>query len=249
MSCNWPVDDSCLPPLPLEDDPNYQSQLRDRMAACDLAVSVLWSLSGRQFGVCETLARPCPPGMCGGGFKAGSTWNQTVAPFIPTYEFGRWINYTCGCTGRCTAPGPRTVHLPGPVQAIVTVTINGDMLDPCEYALEGDMLYRKGTNWPAQDYNKPLDENGTWSVTYLKGVPVPEGVAAFVGQLAREFLAACSGDACRLPRNVVATTNRGVSRVFDPSIMYANGKTGLSEIDLWLAAVNPYAVMAAPRVM
>jgi hypothetical protein len=250
MSCNWPVDDSCLPPLPSEDDPTYSDQLRNRQAACDLAVQVLWSLSGRQFGVCPTLVRPCPNGDCSGGFRPGSTWNQSTAPFIPTYEYGRWVNYSCGCTsGRCNAAGPRTVHLPGPVQGILTVTIGGEVLDPSEYVLEGDLLYRKETNWPGQDYNKPLDEYGTWSVEYLKGLPVPSGVATFVGALAKEFLAACSGDSCRIPRNVVATTSRGVSRQYDPSVMYANGKTGLSEIDMWLAAVNPYAVMSAPRVM
>jgi hypothetical protein len=248
MTCNWPVDDSCLPELPGRDDPNYEQTMTARQAALDLAVSVLWALSGRQFGVCPTLVRPCPPGMCGGGFRAGSTWNQTAQPFIPTYEYGRWVNYTCGCTGRCNAAGPRTIHLPGPVAGIVTVTIGGEALDPSEYVLEGDMLYRKGTNWPSQDYNKPLDENGTWSVNYLKGWPVPDGVAVFVGQLAKEFLAACSGDQCRLPRNVVSTTSRGVSRVFDPSAIYAAGKTGLSEIDLWLSAVNPYHILQAPKV-
>jgi len=248
MSCNWPVDDSCLPELPGRDDPDYEQTMAARQAALDLAVQVLWALSGRQFGVCETLVRPCPPEACGGGMRPGSNWDQSIAPFIPTYEYGRWVNYTCGCSTRCNAAGPRTIHLPGPVQGIVTVTIGGEVLDTTEYVLEGDVLYRKGTEWPPQDYNKPLDEDGTWSVLYLKGNPVPAGVGTFVGQLAKEFLAACSGDACRLPRNVVATTNRGVSRQFDPTAIYADGKTGLTEIDMWLAAINPYHILQAPRV-
>lgn len=247
MTCNWPVDDSCLPPLPDEDDCSYSDRLRDRTAAVEVAVSVLWALSGRQFGVCPTLTRPCPPPAP--GLRAGSPWDQSVAPFIPTFEFGRWVNYSCGCTGRCTAAGPRTVHLPGPVSDIVVVTICGEVLDPGEYTLEGDMLYRNGANWPSQNYNRPLDEDGTWSVLYSKGVPVPAGVGVFVGQLAKEFLAACSGEQCRLPRNVVATTSRGVTRQFDPTGMYASGKTGLSEIDVWLAAVNPHHIVCAPRVI
>jgi hypothetical protein len=241
MSCNWPVDRSCLPELPDEDDPDYMQRLAERNAAEDLAVNVLWALSGRQFGVCEVTVRPCPPPDC--------TFDQRVTPYIPTYEYGRWVNYTCGCAARCKAAGPRTVHLPGPVAEIVTVTINGEVLDPCDYSLEGDILYRVGTQWPPQNYNKPLGENGTWSVTYMKGIPVPDGVATFVGQLAREFIAACSGEQCRLPRNVIATTSRGVSRVFDPSRIYANGKTGMSEIDLWLSAVNPYHVLSGPSVL
>jgi len=251
MTCDWPVDESCMPPLPPEDDPDYEMVLADRQASLDIAVNVLWALSGRQFGVCETLVRPCPTGDCGSGYRPGSTWNQSVAPFIPTYEYGRWVNYSCGCDGgSCKAMGPRTVHLPGPVQGIVTVTIGGEVLDTPEYVLEGDVLYRKGADWPSQDYNKPLDENGTWSVLYLKGNPVPSAAGKFVGLLAKEFLSACVGDnACRLPKNVVATTNRGVSRVFDPSIIYATGKTGISEIDMWLAAINPYRLLSAPRVM
>ena len=249
MSCDWPVDRGCLPELPPEDDPTYEERLAEQNAAEDLAVQILWALSGRQFGVCETLVRPCPPEACGGGMRAGSTWDQTATPYIPTYEYGRWVNYTCGCSTRCNAAGPRTIHLPGPVQGIVTVTINGEVIDPSEYVLEGDILYRKGGQWPPQDYNKPLDEDGTWSILYLKGNPVPAAAGVFVGLLAKEFLAACSGDTCRLPRNVVMTTSRGITKTYDPSAMYANGKTGLSEIDMWLSAINPYAILSAPRVL
>jgi hypothetical protein len=250
VTCNWPVDDNCLPALPAEDDPAYPGALAARQAAIDLAVQVLWALSGRQYGQCETLIRPCPTPPCGGGIRPGSAWDQTVAPFVPTYEFGRWVNYSCSCsTGQCNAAGPRTIHLPGPVGPIVSVTIGDVIQDPSEYVLEGDVLYRRYGNWPGQDFNRPLGEDGTWSVTYLKGHPVPAGVGSFVGQLAKEFMAACSGDQCRLPRNVVATTSRGVTRQYDPAELYANGKTGLSEIDIWLAAVNPNHLMCAPRVI
>lgn len=259
MTCEWPVDRSCLPALPeLSEDPTdeeqaaYDRALAERNAAEDLAVQVLWSLSGRQFGLCETVARPCPqqPRPL---WRGAHPYDQTVTPypssFLPVFEYGRWVNYPCGCPTRCRQAGPRTVHLPGPVAEIITVTIGAEELDYDDYALEGDLLYRKGTEWPNQDYNRPLGEVGTWSVTYLKGIPVPEGVGSFVGQLAREFLAACSGDSCRIPRNVVVVSNRGVTRQFDPSRIYAQGKTGLSEIDLWLSAVNPHHVMAGPKVL
>ena len=249
VTCNWPVDDTCLPPLPAEDDPGYGAAVAARQAAVELAIQVLWALSGRQYGQCDALVRPCPTSACG-GVRPGSPWDQTVAPMMPTFQGGQWTNVLCGCsTGRCNAAGPRAVHLPGPVGPVVTVTIEDVVQDPSEYTLEGDILYRNFGDWPGQDYNRPLGEDGTWSVVYLKGQPVPAGVGSFVGQLAKEFLAACSGDACRLPRNVVATTSRGVSRQYDPSTIYANGKTGLSEIDLWLAAVNPHALMQPPRVI
>ena len=66
MSCDWPVDRSCLPALPPEDDDGYELALIRRTAAEDLAVNVLWALSGRQFGICPAMARPCAPsGVCG----------------------------------------------------------------------------------------------------------------------------------------------------------------------------------------
>lgn len=129
------------------------------------------------------------------------------------------------------------------------MTIVDEEMDSDDYVLENDLLYNRTGNWPHQDHNRPLGESKTWSVSYLRGIPVPDGVSVFVGLLAKEFLAACSGDSCRLPRNVVAVTNRGVSKQFDPSRIYAAGKTGLSEIDMWLAAVNPHHIMGGPKVL
>lgn len=251
MSCDWPIDRSCLPALPSpgEDPENptdeYLAALATHSAAEDLAVSVLWALSGRQFGLCEVTARPCPT-------KPSPRLKYTgvpQSPFHPVYWGGAWRNLGCGCAGTCQLAGPRAIHLPGPANEIVTVTIGSTVIDSDGYTLEGDVLYRIGDNWPSQDFNRPLGENGTWSVDYLRGLPVPAGVATFVGQLAKEFLAACSGDACRLPRNLVSITNRGATKVFDPASMYAAGKTGMSEIDLWLSAVNPHHLMSAPKVL
>jgi hypothetical protein len=264
MPCNWPVDRTGFPALPASSATDYAARFAAQNAAEDLAIQVLWSLSGRQFGVCETLARPCPNkinypwrmpyfssyGAFGSDFPYGSVYDET-SPYISIYDSasGGWVNFSCGCVGRCRQAGPRTAHLPGPVQGIVTVTIGSTVLASSEYSLEGTVLFRKEKNWPIQDYNLPLGEDNTWSVKYLKGVPVPDGVGFFVGQLAKEFMAAATGDACRLPRNVVATTSRGISRQFDPSRIYAAGKTGLTEIDLWLSSINPYHAMQAPKVL
>ncbi len=90
---------------------------------------------------------------------------------------------------------------------------------------------------------RPLDEPGTWSVTYTRGVPPPPGSAKLVGLLAQEFLAACNGGKCRLPRRVRSVTRQGVTMdMVDPTDVYATGKTGIPEIDLWLSAVNPHRV-------
>ncbi|MEU9805430.1 hypothetical protein [Mycobacterium sp. NPDC050853] len=247
MSCDWPIDRSCLPPLPeLGDTPTpeersaYDHALLARNNAEDIAVQVLWSLSGRQFGACETTVRPCPT--YAQGFGYGSV--------ILTLDAGHWVSWPCGCIGGCSVSGPRVVHLPGPVDAIVSVTIEGAVLDPSGYQLEGNALYRTGGAWPRQDLGAPLGEPGTWSLTYTRGYPPPDGVDKLTGLLAKEFLAACAGGKCRLPRNVRSVARQGVNyEVYDPRDVYANGKTGLSEVDLWLAAVNPNHLMAAPEVL
>ncbi|MBV9919270.1 MAG: hypothetical protein JOY78_00225 [Pseudonocardia sp.] len=249
MTCTWPVDRSCYLALPEPSDPTYAARLAQQNAAEDLAVQILWSLSGRQFGVCEATARPwSPPPQDEWRYRYPS--GDPIAPFIPVYWGGSWINMTCSCRRRCTLTGPRAAHLPGPVNEIVTVTEAGVVLDPSQYALEGEVLYRVGQAWPPQNLDRPLGEPNTWSVDYLRGYPAPAGVATFVGLLTKEFLAACNGDKCRLPRTVTGVTRQGVSyQVYNPQTIYASGKTGLAEIDLWLAAINPHAAMAAPKVI
>ncbi|AQT78323.1 hypothetical protein B1R94_02330 [Mycolicibacterium litorale] len=258
MAYTWPIDRTCLPDLPvvppLPDNPtdeqlaehdsaqaSYDAALARRDAAEDLAVSVLWALSGRQFGVTETTVRPCPVYARGFGYR----------PWMLLREFGHWVDWPCGCgINRCTVAGPRVIHLPGPTQpdtedTPIVVTVAGVELDHDAYILEGDALYRAGGNiWPAQDLGRPLGEPGTWSVSYHRGNPAPPSVAPLVGALAQEFMLACSDGSsdearCRLPRTLRSTTRKGATNVFDPAAILANGKTGLPEVDLWLAAVNP----------
>jgi hypothetical protein len=235
--------------LPAEADDDYEIRLAQQNSAEDTAVEVLYALSGRQFGICEAVARPCStPAFRGTMDFFGGPLPMPV--FTPTFWDGAWRNLVCGCGDRCVVGGPRVVHLPGPVSEVTTVTIGSMIIGPDQYVLEGDALYRKGGNWPSQDLGKPLDEEGTWSVEYLKGWPPPAGAAMFVGVLAKEFMSACSGTACRLPRNVIGVNRNGVSyQIYDPSALMRSGKTGISEIDLWLSAINPNALMAAPTVI
>lgn len=242
MTCSWPVDRSCLPTS--ESAPEIAQQTD----AENLAVQVLWALSGRQFGVCPVIARPCPT-PCGGV----SPWSDLGAPFIVTWDGANWRNTACGCGPRCSYLSPSVIHLASrvalPIQEVTEVVIAGELLDDAEYRLEGDLLYRVNGSWPAQDLTRPLDEAGTWSVTYTRGVPVPPGTAKLVGLLAAEFLAACRGGKCKLPRRVRSVTRQSVSYdMIDPTDIYTSGKTGIPEVDLWLSAVNPHRLMSAPTV-
>jgi len=247
MSFTWPVDRTCFPSLPADDDPTYATKVAQQSNAEDMAIQVLWQLSGRQFGLQDVTARPCPPREH--HYRLGRT-GDPADPYVPIFWGGRWTHYPCGCGIHCRHAGPRTVHLPGPVAQITSVTIGSDVLDEAGYVLEGEILYRKGANWPGQDRNRPLGEAGTWSVKYQLGLPVPPGVGTLTGLLAKEFIAACQNVACRLPRQVTNVTRQGVSyQVYDPNKIYAAGKTGLSEVDLWLASVNPRAIYGAPTVI
>jgi hypothetical protein len=172
---------------------------------------------------------------------------------IVLWDGSNWVNTACGCASTCRKSGPGMVHLPGPVGEVTEVRIDDDAaLDPSQYAVEGDVLYRRGDSvrWPGQNLSRPLGEPGTWSVTYTRGIPVPAGVDRLTGLLAKEFINACDSTAkCRLPRTVVSTTQRGVTHVFDPTKLLAAGKTGLAEVDMWLAAVNPHHLMATASVL
>lgn len=248
VSCTWPVDRSCLPEAIGDVD------IAQQQDAENLAVQVLWALSGRQFGACPVQARPCPaPCHSLQEISIGVPPYGFSGSFFPVWDGRNWRNVTCGCGPQCSWRAPNVVHLASrvalPVQEVVEVVIEGEVLDDSEYQLEGDLLYRVSGNWPPQDLTRPLDEPGTWSVTYLRGTPPPAGSAKLVGLLAKEFLAACNGGKCRLPRRVRSVTRQGVSYdMVDPVDIYQEGKTGIPEVDLWLSAVNPRHIMAAPEV-
>lgn len=262
MAFTWPIDRSAFPALPATDADGYAEALAIQSGSEDLAVGVLWALSGRQYGLNDVTVRPCRiersfgmgttsrlgyrdgyDGLYGG---LGSVfWNMFI------WNDGDWLMDGCGCGAQCRVSGPRMIHLPGPAQSINSVTVNGAVLDPSTYTLEGNVLYRVGAIWPFQDLGRPAGEQGTWTVDYQRGIPVPSGVAQLTGQLALEmFNAVKAPTKCRLPRNVVAVSRNGVSyQVYDPTTFYAAGKTGMPEIDLWLMSVNPDHIMQAPSVL
>lgn len=252
MSCQWPIDRACWPVLCAPIDKQRMQQ------AADNAVFILWSFTGRQFGVCPVQIRPCPTSCLPSpldmlGYPApipGQLLPLGAGWWFPMWDNGAWRNVSCGCPGNCSRSGPTVVHLPGPVASVDTVTIAGVNLAASAWKLEGDYLYRiDGENWPSQDLRQPLDEAGTWSVTYQRGYPPPAGAATHVGQLAMEFFDACTKGKCKLPKRVQQITRQGVSmQMIDPHDLFGAGLTGIDTIDLWIRAVNPARVQAAPKV-
>ncbi|WP_280365913.1 hypothetical protein [Nocardia wallacei] len=249
MSCQWPIDRSCWPELCSAID------MQRMQYAADSAVFVLWALTGRQFGVCPVVARPCPA-RCANplvdyvAIGPGYSGYYGAPEWYPVWDGGVWRNISCSCAGRCSRSGPSVVHLPGPVESVDAVTIAGTPLDDSAWALEGDYLYRTGgAQWPRQNLAAPLGEADTWSVEYQRGIPPPAGTGTHVGQLALEFFNACAGGKCRLPKRVQTVTRQGVSfQMIDANDLFGAGLTGIDTIDLWIRAVNPARLSAGPTV-
>lgn len=198
--------------------------------ALQVASDVLFNLTGRQWpGECDEVVRPC-------GYRRGDSC-------------GCLSSSTCGCRRLSQ------LQLPGrPVAAVTEVKIDGVVLDTARYRVddhrwlvylpESDQAERRG--WPCcQRLDLADTEVDTWSVTYTYGQAPPLGglrAAAALGcQLALAYCpdAAGASTQCRLPKRVTSIVRQGISMaVLDPLTLFADGITGLSEVDLWVQSVR-----------
>ena len=84
-------------------------------------------------------------------------------------------------------------------------------------------------------------EEDTWSITYTYGQNPPIGGIRAAAVLACELTLAFQPETvnqCRLPKRVTSITRQGVSMaILDPLTLFADGLTGLSEVDLWVSSV------------
>lgn len=234
-SCTWPVDVAQLPK-------DYDE--KTMRPAVDSAVGVLWALTGRAYALCPVEARPCPPGTHfprGLSLEPGPGWG-------PVIESGVIRNVTDVLSMACDRTGG--VVLPGPVSRLLGMTVDGEDIAVESLVRRGDVIHRAaGQAWPDQDLTMPSGAPGTWSVRYLWGKEPPAGAAYVVAVLAREFYAAATGGKCQLPRRTQSIQRQGVSvNMVDPSDIYASGATGLSEVDLWIRAHNPYKLAESATV-
>lgn len=201
-----------------------------------LAWQMLARLTGGRLALCPTTVRPC----------TSACWSG----FAPYMTDGKWFNgcghpryYGCGC---------QIIHqvkLPGEVSGPITVTIDGDELDPSAYRVDdGNWLVRQdGEPWPVNlNASIPLGEPGTMGVTYYQGVsPLTEDLQFAAGLLAVEWYKACTNKACALPDSVTAVTRQGIQFTL-PSTMETSGIRAVDEI---VAGYNPYRLKTPSRVL
>lgn len=238
-----------------------------------IATAVIFALTGRQYGACPVTVRPCLPQTCppmqlsrliywdsraSRGYNNG---NLGVLSFVPTLLNGQVYNLNCGLcpTNCCTCEPSCRVLLPGPIQSITNVTKDGVVVAPANYTVYNgnelafitDPLNPSIAACPGcQNYDLPLGQVGTWSVTYNIGTPVPNEANFAAGLYALEVAKSLLGDkSCGLPERVQAVTRQGISTVyFDPTKLLNMGLTGLTMVDQLVAVMNPGRLTEASRV-
>lgn len=245
--CSWPVQfpPDCTVPEPYASLPASGQALYDQMA-----IDFLWRWTGRRFSICEVTVRPCRERCWDGLSTFGSI--VTRRPFTPALIRGEWFNIACGsCGDACGCGDTSTLKLPGPVDEITEITIDGTVLDPAAYRVDNHQLLVRldGDRWPTcQNMGAALGKPDTWGVTYTLGIPVPVGGQIAAGLLASEFAkAACNDSTCLLPKRLQTITRQGVTVGFmDAFDDLQKGGTGLWLIDSWVTSVT--RAPQAPRV-
>jgi hypothetical protein len=214
-----------------------------------MAVELLHALSGRQFGLCPRTVRPCRDA-CQDTVDA--VWVD--GQLRPMLMGGQWYNDPCGtCKTDCSCTEICEVTLPGPVERIIRVRLDGAEVEPLDYRVDNHrkLVALNGLCWPTcQDMNASPLEGGSFEVTYLRGKPVPETARYMAGLVACELVVACTPSAgdCKLPDNVTSVVRQGVELDLSPLILGTGGRTGIPEVDLWLKTVNPTGTYTRSRV-
>lgn len=240
--CSWILDDIVCGCGCESHPPDVQAR------AEEYASTILWASTGRRFGLCEVTVRPCGrrkdtvfPNWGWGAMWSGGLW----WPFIGTD--GLWRN--CGCHGFCNCTPKCEAYLPGPVNSITSVFVDGVLVDPSTYEVQDrHWLVRLNDQcWPeCPDMVTPEE----FEVTYVRGEPVPAVLATAARTLACEFARACQGETCRIPGRLQFIARQGVTaQMVDSERLMDRGLTGIVEVDQVIAAFNPHGIKERPQVL
>jgi hypothetical protein len=215
-------------------------------ALIETATSLLWNWTGRVFGLEDITARPCRR-------DCGSSTYQGIAgvpsnlgpnmPFLPVLINGEFFNLSCGRScSNCSCSQVQEIGLAGPVDSIIEVIVDGEILPSSAYRLENRrwLVRQDGERWPTcQDLKQPAGEPGTWSVAYRWGTPVPKGGQVAASILSCEMAKAALGRDCELPQRVQSVTREGVSvAILDSFEGLEAGRTGIWLVDSWVTSVT-----------
>lgn len=219
--------------------------LRER--AESLAWTSLQSLTGFRLSICPTLVRPCSKRCMSSAMETAASSGYFSAYIMN----GSWFN-ACGCsTDMCSCTTVSEIIMPTAVGAIVEVVQGGVTLPVTAYRMDnGNRLVRTdGGVWPVcQDMNQAYNGLNALSVRYYAGLAPNDNLRYAAGILAAEFYALCNGESCRLPDGVTNINRSGMSMELVTGL-FANGQTGIKEVDAIIRVYNPNGLRTPPRAM
>lgn len=208
-----------------------------------VASDLLFELSGQRFpGHCTDTVRPC----------AQTCHDDPPPRYDDLGASFSWSWYgSCGCRSQsCGCSTLSELTLSGwPLVSVEEVLIDGAIVDPSEYRVDdwGRLVRLRGTedtvqHWPScQQLDLPVTEADTFQISFTYGQRPPAAGVAAAASLGCQLALACAGSGdCRLPQRVQSITRQGVSMVLlDPFTFFDDGRTGLYDVDLFLAAYGP----------
>lgn len=219
--------------------------------ALQMASDVLFNLTRRQWpGECSEIWRPCRPdgvSCYGGSFAVSEVVGRLGLDAYATSDGRPLPGWTSGQS--CSCGSLSEVTLPGyPVVSIDEVRVDGLVVAPSSYRVDDrrrlvGVRRLDGTlqTWPiCQRLDLADTEPRTWSIAYSFGEAPPIGGIRSAATLACQLVLACAPDPkiagqCRLPKRVTSITRQNLTvAVLDPMSLFADGLTGLAEVDLWV---------------
>lgn len=240
---SWATESDLCSPC---DDYAIDSALMDEYLL--IATELLYQMSAQQFrGICNMDIRPCTR-------RSWETvWNRNSGHSTVLLYRG---DVVCGCSDldSCSCGSLSVLRLPHtPVVTILEVKVDGVVLDDgIDYRLDENALLVRlgGESWPCcQDLSLADTELDTFSVSFEYGREPPAIGRRAAAVLACELYAACNPDSfegqCRLPRNVSQIARQGTTVLLSSFEQFVprRGRPvyfGIPEIDMFLAAFNPY---------
>lgn len=212
---------------------NSTSELAPQAAR--LASRVLYGLTGRVYGGEKTVVETYLPAVA----PANAIETITAARYgIGIGAICRIAPFRLATTGELRIPLRRR-----PVREVIAVTVTetGEIVDPGAYTVNSSTYLTLAPSVPGLS---------ALTVEYVHGTnPPPEGAEA-ARILADEIVALYSGgNNCRL-NNVTSFTRQGVAyEIEDARTILTDGRTGIPEVDLFVASVNPTRAKMRSRVI
>lgn len=213
--------------------------------AWQAASEALWLATGKVFGNCPVVLRPCRKD-CRTDWPSEVAWASGVVDSAWDYPFpalidGAWYNLACGsCSGDCSCTTTSEIVFPEYVNDLVSVVQDGvTLVENVDYQLlDRTRLVRMGDDWPmCQDWHV-TGGPGTLFVTTSFGEDVPALGRLAAAALTCEIAKLCAGQECGLPSHAISMTRQGVTFRGTGDFL-EKGLTGVYLADFFITRVNP----------